>query len=56
MELDQIDWKTAQSLSAEVTCLVVWKGSDFQSQPNIKVYVSQDPQTLKKSSYYKELL
>lgn len=43
MELDQIDWKTAQSLSAEVKRRVVWKGFVFQSLPNIKAYMSQIP-------------
>lgn len=51
MELDQIDWKTAQSLSAEVKCLVVFKGFVFQSQPNIKACMPQDSQTLKNPSY-----
>lgn len=40
MELDQIDWKTAQSLSAQIKCLTVRKGYVFQSQSNIKAYMS----------------
>lgn len=45
MELDQIDWKTVQILSAEVKCPVVWKGFVFQSQPNIKAYIWPQNQT-----------